>query len=238
MCKFFHFKHKFHYKLQHEKTENENQSEFRNTKPKERKQGKDRCHKKLAVAHRETTWENCGSQKRLTVTWRRTPSHAKVAQQKENFDGRNRLRAMAEQANWKVGLLWKKLRTHHEGERGTKDLGSKSPQHMRKKRASVTDIEGWSLGHLSPLRKKRTTTNGIWKWSPGKQTFLGSGRTIRKSYMRSLVQKSWNRYPRLTAGHGKPWNWPCGVVGLFQNRKRDCIQSRSSSLPSQSERER
>jgi hypothetical protein len=57
---------------------------------------------------------------------------AEVARQKENVVGRNRTRPMIEQATQIVGLLRKKLRTHHEGNRGTKDLGGGQPRYVKK----------------------------------------------------------------------------------------------------------
>jgi hypothetical protein len=40
---------------------------------------------------------------------------------------------------------------HHEEGRRTKDLGSKQPLYMRKKRATAIGIRGWNSGQLSPL---------------------------------------------------------------------------------------
>ncbi|PNF17739.1 hypothetical protein B7P43_G07066 [Cryptotermes secundus] len=57
----------------------------RRGKPKERTQGKDGCRKKLAVTHKETTWENCGSQKGLVIVRSRTTRRAEVARQKDRY---------------------------------------------------------------------------------------------------------------------------------------------------------
>jgi hypothetical protein len=43
---------------------------------------------------------------------------------------------------------------YHEGKCGTKDLGGKQPPHVRKKRATVIGIGGWSSRQLSPLGRR------------------------------------------------------------------------------------
>jgi hypothetical protein len=43
---------------------------------------------------------------------------------------------------------------HHELKCGTKDLGGRQPPYVRKKRATVIGIGGWSKRQLSPLGKR------------------------------------------------------------------------------------
>jgi hypothetical protein len=63
-------------------------------------------------------------------------------------------RAKVEQATQRVGPFRKNLQMLHEGKCGTKDLGGKQPPYMRKKRATVISIRGWSSKQLSPLGRR------------------------------------------------------------------------------------
>jgi hypothetical protein len=60
-------------------------------------------------------------------------------------------RAKVERATWRVVPFMKNLQMHHEGRRATKDVGSKRPLYLRKKRMITIGIGGWSSGQLSPL---------------------------------------------------------------------------------------
>jgi hypothetical protein len=51
-------------------------------------------------------------------------------------------RAKDELATERIRRLRKNLRMHHEGKWGTKDLGSKRPLHVRKKRETMIGIGG------------------------------------------------------------------------------------------------
>jgi hypothetical protein len=51
-------------------------------------------------------------------------------------------RANVERGTQRVGPLRKNLRTHHEGKRGTKNVGDKRPLYVRKKRATANGIGG------------------------------------------------------------------------------------------------
>jgi hypothetical protein len=61
-------------------------------------------------------------------------------------------------------------------------------------REETTDTPGRQQGNKGPreqtatlyLRKERTTANDTRKWSLGQQSHLGSGGTLKKTYVRFL----------------------------------------------------
>jgi hypothetical protein len=97
---------------------------------------------------------SCESRKRLTITGRRMTHCAGVAWLRGGVIRKDCARAKAERATQTVRLLRKNLWMHHEGKRRTKNLGTKQPLHVRKKRATAIGNGGWSSRHLSPLKRR------------------------------------------------------------------------------------
>jgi hypothetical protein len=87
----------------------------------------------------DTTWEKCGSRKRVTVAGRRMARCAGVAWIRRGVVRKYCTWAKVERATHRVGPLKKNL----EGKRETKDLGGKRPLYVRKKRATAIGIGGW-----------------------------------------------------------------------------------------------
>jgi hypothetical protein len=78
----------------------------------------------------------------MTAAGRRMTHCAGVAWLRRGVVRKDCTRAKVERATQRVRPLRKNLRTHHEGKRGTKDLGSKLPLYVRKKRATAIGIRG------------------------------------------------------------------------------------------------
>jgi hypothetical protein len=97
------------------------------------------------------TQGNCGPRSKLTAAGIRITQCAGVAWLRRVVFRKDCTRANVERATQGVGTFRKNLGIHHEGKCGTKDLGGKQPPYMRKKRATVIGIGGWSSGHQSHL---------------------------------------------------------------------------------------
>jgi hypothetical protein len=90
---------------------------------------------------------------KLAAACRKVSRHARVAWRKRGVVvRRDCIGAKVEQRIWRV-------RMHHEGRRGTKDLGSKRLLYLRKKRVTAIVIRGWSSGQLSSLGRGPTYKN-------------------------------------------------------------------------------
>jgi hypothetical protein len=113
------------------------------------------------IARSQRIQASCESRKRLTVASRRMTCCAGVTWLRRGVIRKDFTTAKTEQATRTVGPLRKNLWTHHEGKRGTKDLDSKQPLYMRKKRATAIGIGGCSSGKLSPLGRGGLTYKTI-----------------------------------------------------------------------------
>jgi hypothetical protein len=106
---------------------------------------------------------SCESRKRFTVAGRTMTGCAGVAWLRRCVLRKDCIRAKVERTTQTVEMLRKNLRIHHEGKRGTKDLGGKRPLYVRKMRATTTCIGGWSSRQLPPLGRGGPTYKTIKK---------------------------------------------------------------------------
>jgi hypothetical protein len=90
---------------------------------------------------KETTWENCASQKGLTVTGREMTHRAKVArckrhqgQDKDKVVSKTRKRLMLEKRHW----------LRQEGNNVIRSQDVEEPLHLRKGRKTANSIGGWN----------------------------------------------------------------------------------------------
>jgi hypothetical protein len=159
----------------------------------------------------------------LAAAYRKVSRHATVAWCKGIVVRKNWSRTKVERATRRVGPLRKNLRMHHEGKRGTKDLGSKQQLlYLRKKRATAIDIGEWSSGQLSPVGRGGPfykTSRKTLQLEFVKQA-NGMPRRLRKVRNRTLWKGRalWSKKTRIRL---------CGGVDPFRNKKRNCTQSRS-----------
>jgi hypothetical protein len=134
---------------------------------------------------------SCESRNRLTVAGRRRTRCAWVAWLRRGVARKDCTRAKLEGGTQRVRPLKKNLRTHHEGKRGTKDLGSKRSLYVRKKRATAISIWGWSSRQLSRL---------------------GRGGPTYKTLKKTLELEFVKRANGMCSGFRKWGNGPCGEV--------------------------
>jgi hypothetical protein len=113
---------------------------------------KRRRDRNLAAKRRQKPKD--GSWRKSAAARRGTTRRAKVAWRKGIIFRCKWTRSKVERATRRVGPLRKNLRTHHEGRRGTKDLGGQRPLYLRKKRATAIGIGRWSSRQLSPLGRR------------------------------------------------------------------------------------
>jgi hypothetical protein len=99
---------------------------------------------------------DCASQRKLAAACRKVSRRGRVAWRKRNTVRNKWTRTKVERATRTVRPLRKNLWMHHEGRWGTKDLSSKQPLYLRKKRATTIGIGGWSSGQLSSLGRGGT----------------------------------------------------------------------------------
>jgi hypothetical protein len=119
--------------------------------------------RKRNVFRKTGTQENRGPRKEFPAVGIRMIHCAGVEWLRRGFVTKDCTRAKVDLATQTVGPFGKNLRMHHEGKCGTKDLGGKRPPFVRKKRATVVDIGGWSSKQLSPLGRRVSVCNTLKK---------------------------------------------------------------------------
>jgi hypothetical protein len=100
---------------------------------------------------KERTWVNGGSRRKLAAACRRVSRCARVAWRKRNIITNNLIRDKVERGTWRVGMLRKKLWTHHGGRRGRKSIGGKGLLFLRNEWTTAIGIRGWSSGQRPHL---------------------------------------------------------------------------------------
>jgi hypothetical protein len=142
--------------------------------------------KKLPVACRKVSHCATVAWHKRNIFWQNTTCRAQVARQMENVAGRNCTMAVIERATQRVGLLTKNLRTHHEGKRGTKNIGGR-----------------WPLCQ----KRKVPTKNDIGRCRAGQRLHLGRRGTRKKTPYETVNVKITKQITRFTAGLLPVKNW-------------------------------